>query len=208
MGAGRTEVAKLLFGYNKMDSGEIFLDGKLIKATSPIELIRNKIVYLTEDRKKYGIFSEMSVEHNIMVSNLNIASKLLFFYDSKKGQEICRKSILNLNIKTPSLKQKIKNLSGGNQQKLILARWTLQNQKVLIIDEPTRGIDVGGKKEIYYLMKNLVTKGVSIIMISSELPEILRMSNRIIVMREGKIAKILENNESLTQEKIMYYATF
>jgi len=207
MGAGRTEVAKLLFGYDKMDSGEIILEGKSIKITSPIEAIKNKIVYLTEDRKKDGIFAEMSVEDNIMVSNLDIASKKFSFYDSKQGQKICKKSILSLNIKTPSLEQKIKNLSGGNQQKVILARWTSQDQKVLIIDEPTRGIDVGAKKEIYYLMKNLAAKGVSIIMISSELPEVLGMSDRVIVMKEGTIAKILDNNESLTQEKIMHYAT-
>ena len=207
MGAGRTEVAKLLFGHDKMDSGEIILEGKSIKITSPIEAIKNKIVYLTEDRKKDGIFAEMSIEDNIMVSNLDIASKRFSFYDSKKGEKICKKSILALNIKTPSLEQKIKNLSGGNQQKVILARWTSQDQKILIIDEPTRGIDVGAKKEIYYLMKNLVAKGVSIIMISSELPEVLGMSDRVIVMKEGKIAKILDNNESLTQEQIMYYAT-
>jgi len=207
MGAGRTEVAKLLFGHDKMDSGEIILEGRSIKINSPIEAIKNKIVYLTEDRKKDGIFAEMSVEDNIMVSNLGIASKKFSFYDSKKGQKICKKSILALNIKTPSLDQKIKNLSGGNQQKVILARWTSQDQKVLIIDEPTRGIDVGAKKEIYYLMKNLAAKGVSIIMISSELPEVLGMSDRVVVMKEGTIAKILDNNGSLTQEKIMYYAT-
>lgn len=207
MGAGRTEVAKLLFGYDKMDSGEIILEGKPIKVNSPIEAIKNKIVYLTEDRKKDGIFAEMSVEDNIMVSNLDIASKKFSFYDVKKGKKICKKSILALNIKTPSLEQKIKNLSGGNQQKVILARWTSQQQKILIIDEPTRGIDVGAKKEIYYLMKNLVAKGVSIIMISSELPEVLGMSDRVVVMKEGEIAKILNNDESLTQEKIMHYAT-
>jgi len=207
MGAGRTEVAKLLFGHDKMDSGEIILEGRSIKINSPIEAIKNKIVYLTEDRKKDGIFAEMSVEDNIMVSNLDISSKKFSFYDSKKGQKICKKSILALNIKTPSLEQKIKNLSGGNQQKVILARWTSQDQKVLIIDEPTRGIDVGAKKEIYYLMKNLAAKGVSIIMISSELPEVLGMSDRVVVMKEGTIAKILDNNGSLTQEKIMYYAT-
>jgi len=207
MGAGRTEVAKLIFGYDKIDSGEIILEGKPVKITSPIEAIKNKIVYLTEDRKKDGIFAEMSVEDNIMVSNLDIASKKFSFYDSREGKKICKKAILALNIKTPSLEQKIKNLSGGNQQKVILARWTTQQQKVLIIDEPTRGIDVGAKKEIYYLMKNLAAKGVSIIMISSELPEVLGMSDRVVVMKEGKIAKILNNDDSLTQEKIMHYAT-
>ena len=207
MGAGRTEVAKILFGYDSKDSGEIILEGKPIKINSPIDAINHKIVYLTEDRKKDGIFAEMSVEDNIMVSNLDISSKKFTFYDAKEAQKICKKSILALNIKTPSLDQKIKNLSGGNQQKVILARWTTQNQKVLIIDEPTRGIDVGAKKEIYYLMKNLAAKGTSIIMISSELPEVLGMSDRVVVMQEGKIAKILKNDDTLTQEKIMYYAT-
>ena len=207
MGAGRTEVAKLIFGYDKKDSGEIILDGKEVKINSPIDAINNRIVYLTEDRKKDGIFAEMSVEDNIMVSNLDISSKKFTFYDPKMAQKICKKAILALNIKTPSLEQKIKNLSGGNQQKVILARWTTQEQKVLIIDEPTRGIDVGAKKEIYYLMKNLAAKGTSIIMISSELPEVLGMSDRVVVMQEGKISKILENDSNLTQEKIMYYAT-
>ena len=207
MGAGRTEVAKLLFGATQKDSGEIYLDGEKIKVKSPIDAIKHGIVYLTEDRKKDGIFAEMSVEDNIMVSNLDLVSKKFSFYDAKAAKVMCEIISQYLNIKTPSLDQKIKHLSGGNQQKVILARWTIRGQKILIIDEPTRGIDVGAKREIYHLMRDLISKGTSIIMISSELPEILGMSDRVVVMQEGKISAILDNDENLTQEKIMHYAT-
>ncbi len=207
MGAGRTEVAKLLFGATQKDSGEIYLDGKKISPKTPIDAIKHGIVYLTEDRKRDGIFAEMSVEDNIMVSNLDLVSKKFSFYDAKAAKVMCEIISKYLNIKTPSLEQKIKHLSGGNQQKVILARWTIRGQKILIIDEPTRGIDVGAKREIYHLMRDLISKGASIIMISSELSEVLGMSDRVVVMQEGKISKILDNDENLTQETIMHYAT-
>lgn len=207
MGAGRTEVVKLLFGALQKDSGEIYLEGQKITVKSPTDAIKHGIVYLTEDRKKDGIFSEMSIEDNIMVSNLDLVSNKFSFYNSKAAKGMCEIISQYLNIKTPSLEQKIKHLSGGNQQKVILARWTIKGQKVLIIDEPTRGIDVGAKREIYHLMRDLISKGASIIMISSELPEVLGMSDRVVVMQEGKISKILDNDENLTQETIMHYAT-
>lgn len=206
MGAGRTEVARAIFGADLIDSGEIILEGKKLNIKTPRDAIKEGIAYLTEDRKKDGLLLNLSVEDNIMVSNPNSYSNNMKICNFNKSKELCEKFIKSMNIKTPNLKQEIKNLSGGNQQKAIIARWLCEEKKILMIDEPTRGIDVGAKREVYLLMNQLVEEGVSIIMISSELPEVLGMSDRVLIMREGRVTGILPVEE-LNQEKIMYYAT-
>lgn len=206
MGAGRTEVARGIFGADPIDEGEIVLEGKKLNLKTPIDAINEGIAYLTEDRKRDGLLLNLSVEENIMISNPHSYSNKLKICNFSKSKELCEEFIKSMNIKTPNLKQEIKNLSGGNQQKAIIARWLCEDKKVLLIDEPTRGIDVGAKREVYNLMNNLVESGMSIVMISSELPEILGMSDRVVVMKEGSITGILPI-EGLDQEKIMYYAT-
>ncbi|MEG0236464.1 MAG: sugar ABC transporter ATP-binding protein [Cetobacterium sp.] len=206
MGAGRTEVARGIFGADPIDSGEIILEKEVLNLRTPIDAIKKGIAYLTEDRKRDGLLLNLSVEDNIMVSNPNSYSNNLKICDFTKSKDICNNFVKSMNIKTPSLKQEIKNLSGGNQQKVIIARWLCEDKKILLIDEPTRGIDVGAKREVYNLMNNLVANGMSIVMISSELPEILGMSDRVVIMREGNVTGIVPVEE-LTQEKIMYYAT-
>ncbi|MGL6119593.1 MAG: sugar ABC transporter ATP-binding protein, partial [Fusobacteriaceae bacterium] len=206
MGAGRTELGKTIFGASNYFKIKTKLENKELSINSPVDAIKNGIIYLTEDRKKNGLLLNLTVEDNIMVSNLNIIKSKFGNLSFKKSKNIVEDYISKLSIKTPSKDQEIKNLSGGNQQKAILARWLIQNKKILIIDEPTRGIDVGAKREIYILVNKLAEEGVSIIMISSELPEIIGMCDRVLVMHEGKINGILEN-KNLTQEKIMAYAT-
>lgn len=206
MGAGRTEVARGIFGADPIDSGEIILENEVLNLKTPIDAIKKGIAYLTEDRKRDGLLLNLSVEDNIMISNPNSYSNSLKICDFSKSKNLCNNFVKSMNIKTPNLKQEIKNLSGGNQQKVIIARWLCEDKKILLIDEPTRGIDVGAKREVYNLMNNLVANGMSIIMISSELPEVLGMSDRVIIMREGNVTGIVPVEE-LNQEKIMYYAT-
>jgi len=206
VGAGRTEVARAIFGADSFDSGEIYINGKRVDITSPGDAVTSGIGYLSEDRKRYGLALGLDVGTNIVLSNYhNYLGKLTWIKNSKI-KKTAKKLIQMLNIKTPSITQKVKNLSGGNQQKIVIAKWLDCNSDILIFDEPTRGIDVGAKSEIYKLLNNLVKEGKSIIMISSELPEILRMSHRIVVMCEGKITGELDGNEA-SQESIMKYAT-
>ncbi|SJZ66225.1 ribose transport system ATP-binding protein [Cetobacterium ceti] len=206
MGSGRTEIARGIFGADPIDSGEIFLENNLLSIKTPTDAIKNGIAYLTEDRKKDGLLLSLTVEDNIMIANPNSYSNNFKICNFMKSKDICNKFINSMNIKTPSLNQTIRNLSGGNQQKVIIARWLCEDKKVLLIDEPTRGIDVGAKKEVYTLMNDLVSRGISIIMISSELPEILGMSDRVAIMREGEMTGIFDVKD-LNQEKIMHYAT-
>ncbi len=206
MGAGRTELARALFGADSIDSGEIWLNGKLTKITDVHQAIEKGIGYLTEDRKKEGLALGLSVELNIMLGNFPEYSDKLGIVKEKQCQDISQQLVDTLRIKTPHLQQAALNLSGGNQQKIIIARWVCKDTDILIFDEPTRGIDVGAKLEIYELMNRLVAKGKSIIMISSELPEILGMCDRILVMRSGHIAGEL-NKANASQESIMKYAT-
>ncbi|MEK6263758.1 MAG: sugar ABC transporter ATP-binding protein [Clostridium sp.] len=205
MGAGRTEVARLIFGADPMISGEIFVEGKLIKIKTTADAVNAGIGYLSEDRKRYGLAIGLSVADNSVLADLKDFTSG-GFVNSKKVTEKTNKYIEKLNVKTPSVEQLIKNLSGGNQQKVVIAKWLIRNSNIFIFDEPTRGIDVGAKSEIYQLMNDLVAQGKSIIMISSELPEVLRMSDRIAVMCEGRITKILEIKDA-KQENIMKYAT-
>lgn len=206
MGAGRTELARAIFGADPIDSGTIKLNGKTIVIKGISDAIAQGISYLTEDRKKEGLALNLSVERNIMLGNYPEYADRFGHVDSKRCQQTSEEQVRTLRIKTPHLEQAALNLSGGNQQKIIIARWVCKDTDILIFDEPTRGIDVGAKLEIYELMNRLVAKGKSIIMISSELPEVLGMCDRILVMRSGRITGEL-TADNATQEKIMQYAT-
>jgi len=207
VGSGRTEMARALIGADKVLSKELFIKGEKIVINSPAEALENGIGLIPENRKSQGLILGLSVKDNISINSLNKILKSNLFINKKEEKKRSQKLVEDLNIKTPSLKQAVKNLSGGNQQKVVLAKWLGVESNVLIFDEPTRGIDVGAKLEIYKLMNELVEMGISIIMISSELPEVLAMSNRIMVMHNNKIKAVLENNEDVDQETIMYYAT-
>ncbi len=204
MGAGRTETMRALFGADKA-SGSIYINGKKTIIESPQDAVLNGLGYLSEDRKRFGLAIKLSVEANVIMASYEDLCPTLFLPRAKL-HKIAAESVEKLNVKTPSLDQFVQNLSGGNQQKVVVAKWLIKNCSVLIFDEPTRGIDVGAKSEIYHLMNELVKEGKSIIMISSELNEILRMSDRIAVMCEGKLTGFL-NIEEATQEKIMELAT-
>ncbi len=206
MGAGRTELARAIFGADSIDSGTLKLNGKETVIKDISDAIQQGISYLTEDRKKEGLALNLSVERNIMLGNYPEYSDRFGNVDSRRCQQTSVDQVKALRIKTPNLEQAALNLSGGNQQKIIIARWVCKDTDILIFDEPTRGIDVGAKLEIYELMNRLVAKGKSIIMISSELPEVLGMCDRILVMRSGRITGELSAKEA-TQEKIMQYAT-
>jgi ABC-type sugar transport system ATPase subunit len=206
MGAGRTELAMSLFGaYGIREGGEIYLEGKKLEARNPHEAILQGITYLSEDRKRYGFVPLMDVRANITLSSLEQLWHSGFI-NSNEEVRIAEQFVTDLAIKTPSVEQKVGNLSGGNQQKVALSKWLLTKPKVLLLDEPTRGIDVGAKFEIYNIMNRLVDQGVCIIMISSELPEILGMSDRILVMHEGKMVGDLPRSAA-TQERVMFFAT-
>ncbi len=205
MGAGRTEIMEAVFGYKPADSGEIFLNGVKIEINEPNDAIKHGLAFVTEDRKATGIFPELSVKDNMVMPD--ITNYLQFgLLNSKKINKDCQSQRQAIAIKTPSLDQLIKNLSGGNQQKVLISRWLLTVPDILILDEPTRGIDVGAKSEIHRLIGELTKRGKSIIMVSSEMPEILSMSDRIIVMHEGAYSGELLRDEA-TQEKILQLAT-
>lgn len=205
MGSGRTEVAKTIFGEYKKTSGVIKIKGKEVNIKNIQEAIDNGICYLSEDRKKEGCVLSLSVAENMILSNLKKYEGKMKAIDKSKAIKDIDYYIDKIKIKTPNRDQLIKNLSGGNQQKVILAKWLMISPDVLIIDEPTRGIDVGAKKEIYELLNELKLSGKAIIMISSDLPEVLGISDRIIVMSEGKISGELKREEA-SQENIMKLA--
>ena len=205
MGAGRTEVARLLFGADKKESGTIFVNGKEVTINSPQDAIREGIGYLSEDRKRFGCIVDMTIADNTVMTNLDKYIKGGLINDGEIIK-VSEEFVKQLRTKTPSSKQLVRNLSGGNQQKVVIAKWLEQNSDILIFDEPTRGIDVGAKSEIYTLMNALVAQGKSIIMISSELTEILRMSDRIVVMCEGRKTGELDISQA-TQERILALAT-
>lgn len=205
MGAGRTETARALFGADPHESGEIRVKGRVATIRSPYDAVQCGIGYLSEDRKQFGLALGMDITSNILLATYEKFQKL-GVVQKRKGEQTAREYVDLLRIKTPSVHQTVKNLSGGNQQKVVIAKWLLRNCDILIFDEPTRGIDVGAKNEIYKLLHELAQQGKSIIMISSELPEILRMSDRVAVMCEGRITKIMDISEA-DQEQIMKYAT-
>jgi ribose transport system ATP-binding protein len=206
IGAGRTEVARAVFGADPIDSGEVLVGGKPVHIKHPKDAVAHGIGYLSEDRKRYGLALKMDVESNVVLAAFRKFVGLGGWVNNTRTRATAQQYVEKLAIKTPSLAQKVKNLSGGNQQKVIIAKWLTVDTDVLIFDEPTRGIDVGAKSEIYRLLNDLAHQGKAIMMISSELPEILRMSHRIIVMCEGRITGELSSEEA-TQEKIMKLAT-
>ncbi|PEM46288.1 sugar ABC transporter ATP-binding protein [Bacillus wiedmannii] len=207
MGAGRTEVARAIFGADPLDSGEIFINGKRMSIKSPTDAVQHGIGYLSEDRKQFGLLVGMDVKTNIAMAAMKDYVKPLGLMHGSKIDQQSEELIKRLKIKTPSGNQLVKNLSGGNQQKVVIGKWLTRDSDILIFDEPTRGIDIGAKDEIYKLLHDLAEQGKSIIMISSELPEILRISHRVIVMCEGKITGELKNDEKASQEAIMTLAT-
>ena len=205
MGAGRTEVARALYGADPRQTGEIYINGKKVNIKTPEQAVKNGICYLSEDRKRFGLMLDKSVTQNSAIASVDDYITFGIINDSKM-REVSAETNAKLRTKTPSMEQLLKNLSGGNQQKVIIARWLMKNCDIFIFDEPTRGIDVGAKSEIYNLMEDLTKQGKSIIMISSELPEVLRMSDRIIVMCEGRKTGELDISEA-NQENIMQLAT-
>ena len=205
MGAGRTEVIEGIFGIKKIDAGEIMIKGKPVQINSPADAIKHGLALLTEDRKLTGIMGVLPVRDNMMIASLG-SYAARGFLNRRRIDETCNREKGRLEIKTPSMDQTIRLLSGGNQQKVLVSRWLLTLPDILILDEPTRGIDVGAKAEIHRLMCKLAQDGKAIIMISSELPEILGMSDRVLVMHEGKIGGEFARKDA-TQESIMRAAT-
>ena len=205
VGAGRTEIARLIIGADKKFSGEIFIKEKKVEIHSPKDAIEQGIAYVSEDRKNQGVLLKMSIRWNITLPILKRLSHFLFI-DRKKENTCVEKYKDALHIKTPSINQLVGNLSGGNQQKVAVAKWLASESKVLILDEPTRGIDVGAKQEIYELINQLTKEGLGILMISSEMEEIMGMSDRMLVMAEGKVVGEL-SKEEFSQDKIMRYAS-
>ena len=206
MGAGRTEVARAVFGADRSQSGEIRVHGKKVSVRTPTDAVAAGIGYLSEDRKRFGLAIGMDVASNVVLASLARYLSLGFFLREQAIFAEASKFVKLLGIRTPSLTQEVRLLSGGNQQKVIVAKWLARDCDILFFDEPTRGIDVGAKSEIYRLLRELANQGKAIVMISSELPEILRMSDRIIVMCEGRITGELTPEEA-TQERIMQLAT-
>jgi ribose transport system ATP-binding protein len=206
MGAGRTEVARAVFGADPIDSGEVRVRGELIRLTSPQDAVQAGVGYLSEDRKHFGLATGMDVESNITLPSLKRWLNWGFFLNRSAIHQISQQMVEKLRIKTPSLTQTARLLSGGNQQKVVIAKWLVQDCDVLIFDEPTRGIDVGAKSEIYKLLNELATQGKAIIVISSELPEVLLLSHRVLVMCEGRITGEVPGDVA-TQETLMALAT-
>ncbi|CAN5661826.1 sugar ABC transporter ATP-binding protein [soil metagenome] len=206
MGAGRTEVARAIFGADPIDTGEIYIRGRKTTINDPGDAVQHGIGYLSEDRKRFGLALGMDVETNVVLATLKKFQGAFGWVNRALTRKTAAHYVDALQVKTPGLQQKVKNLSGGNQQKVVIGKWLTRDCDILIFDEPTRGIDVGAKSEIYRLLNDLAQQGKAIIMISSELPEILRMSHRIMVMCEGRITGELSAAEA-TQEKIMTYAT-
>lgn len=208
VGSGRTELAKSIFGLFKIQSGKIYLEGQEVRINSPVEAMEKGIVYTSEDRKEEGLFPTMDVRSNCIVTQLKkfAQRKGLGLLNEKKISSYSEELVRKFHVNTPSIRQTLRNLSGGNQQKVLLSMWLGINPKVVIVDEPTKGIDVGAKSEIYDILRQLADTGVGIIVISSELLGILAISDRIFVMREGKIVASLNNDEA-NERNVVEYAT-
>jgi len=205
VGAGRTALAETLFGLRQATAGEIHIDGQVVKLHSAKQAIEHGLGFVPEDRKLQGLFLNMAVRENITMSSTSLVSNF-GFVNTNKANKLADEYVDKLDIRTPSLRQRIRNLSGGNQQKVIIARWLTLKPRVLILDEPTRGVDVGAKAEIHGLMRQLAEDGVAVLMISSELPEIIGVSDRILVMHEGRVTGRFERDEA-SQDMIMHAAT-
>ena len=206
VGAQRTELMEAIYGLRSKKSGTVYYNGQTLDIKCPEDAIKNGIALITEDRRGNGIFGVLSISDNVAVASLNDYLKFKFVLDHKAIKEVVDKSIKELSIKAPSSKTLIKNLSGGNQQKVIISRWLAKEPDVLIMDEPTRGIDVGAKYEIYSIIGNLAKEGKTIIVVSSEMPELIGICDRIMVMCEGRVTGIVEG-EDMNQEKIMELST-
>lgn len=203
MGAGRTETTRAIFGVDPKESGEIYVDDKAVEIKCPMDAIKNGVVLAPEDRKKDGLCTKLSIRHNLALPNLDMICNGLGVINSIKETQLCNKAVEELRIKTPSIDVDSGNLSGGNQQKVVVGKWLARDSRVVIFDEPTRGIDVGAKVEIYNLMNELKQQGIAVMFVSSEMPEVMGIADRIIVMCDGRItgevmAKDTTQNEILT----------
>jgi len=205
MGAGRSELARAIFGADPIASGQVLRDGKRLKIHSPSDAIANGIAYLSENRKEEGLATKMRLNENVTMANLPAVSRHFTVISRAQELEATRTFVRDLDIRTPSLEQTVNNLSGGNQQKVVVAKWLYRDSRILIFDEPTRGIDVGAKFAIYELMEQLARRGVGVIMISSELPEILGMTDRVLVLHEGRLMATLRTRDT-SQEEILNFA--
>ena len=206
IGAGRTETVRLICGADPKTDGTVLVDGQVVRIATPADAVRHGIGWVPEDRKQQGLVLEMEVKQNITLAVIKRISTVLGAIDAKQERALADRYVQRLAIATPSIAKVVGELSGGNQQKVVLAKWLASQPKILILDEPTRGIDVGAKAEVHALMSELARQGIAILMISSELPEIMGMSDRVIVMCQGRVTGELERQE-LSQEKIMSYAT-
>ena len=206
MGAGRTETTRAIFGVDPKESGEFYLDGQKIEIHNPMDAIRNGVVLAPEDRKKDGLCTKLSIRQNLALPNLDIICNKLGVIRKSKEDELCAEAVQNLRIKTPNIEVDSGNLSGGNQQKVVVGKWLARNSRVVIFDEPTRGIDVGAKVEIYNLMNDLKKQGIAVMFVSSEMPEVMGIADRIIVMCDGRITGELMANEA-SQSQILTMAT-
>lgn len=206
MGAGRTETTRAIFGVDEKTGGEIILDGKQVKINRPQDAIKAGIVLAPEDRKKDGLCTKLSIRHNIALPNLDLICNKLGVVISGNEEKMCEEVVQNLKVKTPNTEVDAGNLSGGNQQKIVVGKWLARNSRVVIFDEPTRGIDVAAKVEIYNLMNDLKKQGIAVMFVSSEMPEVMGIADRIIVMCDGKITGELMA-EQATQNQILTYAT-
>jgi ribose transport system ATP-binding protein len=206
MGAGRTELARAVFGADPIDAGELRVHGRPVRIRSPQQAVAHGIGYLSEDRKQFGLATGMDVEANIAMTSMRRFVRTGGWLDAAAMRATAEEQVRRLGIRTPSVHQPVRLLSGGNQQKVVVAKWLLRDCDILFFDEPTRGIDVGAKAEIYRLLQQLAEAGKAIVVISSELPEVLRLSHRVLVMCEGRVTGELSAAEA-TQERIMQLAT-
>ena len=201
MGAGRTETTRAIFGIDAKESGQIFLDGREVAIHKPEDAIQAGIVLAPEDRKKDGLCTKLSIRHNIALPNLDLLCNKMGVVSRSREDEMCRKVVDDLKVKTPNVDVNAGNLSGGNQQKLVVGKWLARNSRVVIFDEPTRGIDVAAKVEIYNLMNQLKQQGIAVMFVSSEMPEVMGIADRIVVMCDGRITGELVAEEATRFEK-------
>lgn len=196
MGAGRTETTRAIFGIDAKESGQIFLDGREVAIHKPEDAIQAGIVLAPEDRKKDGLCTKLSIRHNIALPNLDLLCNKMGVVSRSREDEMCRKVVDDLKVKTPNVDVNAGNLSGGNQQKVVVGKWLARNSRVVIFDEPTRGIDVAAKVEIYNLMNQLKQQGIAVMFVSSEMPEVMGIADRIVVMCDGRITGELVAEEA------------
>ena len=204
--SGRTETTRAIFGVDPKTGGQIFLDGKEVRISCPMDAIKAGIVLAPEDRKKDGLCTKLSIRHNLALPNLDLVCDKLGVIRNSREDKLCEEAVKNLMIKTPNVEINAANLSGGNQQKVVVGKWLARNSRVVIFDEPTRGIDVGAKVEIYNLMNKLKQEGIAVMFVSSELPEVLGIADRVIVMCDGRITGEVMARET-TQNEVLKYAT-